>query len=78
MTSEIRTMSMEQEAFSEAPATAPAPESALAGGPPSFAGLDAGSFPGQAAMDAVPVSRAGGPPGQIRCDIPHKGDVTSG
>ena len=33
---------------------------------------------GQAAMDAVPVSRAGGPPGQIRCDIPHKGDVTSG
>jgi hypothetical protein len=52
LTSEIRTMSMEQGAFSEAPATAPAPESALAGGPPSFAGLDAGSFPGQAAMDA--------------------------
>jgi hypothetical protein len=43
---------MEQEAFAAPRATAPASQNALAGGPPSFAGLDAGGFPGQAAMDA--------------------------
>lgn len=50
MTSEIRAASMENEAFTEEPAVRP--ESAQSAGQPTFAGLDAGSYPGQQAMDA--------------------------
>jgi hypothetical protein len=50
LTSEIRAASMEAEAFAEGSAVSP--ESAQSVGPPTFAGLDAGSYPGQPAMDA--------------------------
>ncbi len=50
MTSEIRAASMEDEAFAEE--LAETPKNVPSGGPPTFAGLDAGSYPGQGAMDA--------------------------
>jgi hypothetical protein len=50
LTSEIRAASMEEEAFAEK--LAAKPESLQPVGPPTFAGLDAGSYPGQKAMDA--------------------------
>jgi hypothetical protein len=50
MTSEVRAASMEDEAFTEQSAITPVSEPSAA--PPTFAGLDAGSYPGQQAMDA--------------------------
>jgi hypothetical protein len=50
MTSEVRAASMEGEAFAEQSAITP--ESVPSAAPPTFAGLDAGSYPGQQAMDA--------------------------
>jgi hypothetical protein len=50
MTSEIRTESMENEAF--AGESVAKPESVQTVGAPTYAGLDAGSYPDQKAMDA--------------------------
>jgi Domain of unknown function (DUF1906) len=50
VTSELRASSMEEEAFAELSAGAPINPKATA--QPAFAGLDAGSYPGQGAMDA--------------------------
>src|SRR5581483_8117673 len=49
MTSEIRAESMENEAFADE--SVAQPESVQTAGPPTYAGLDAGSYPGQPAMD---------------------------
>jgi hypothetical protein len=49
LTSEIRAASMEEEAFAEE--LTAKPESVQPEGPPTFAGFDAGSYPGQKAMD---------------------------
>jgi hypothetical protein len=50
MTSEVRAESMEEEAF--AGISAMSPQSAPTSVQPTYAGLDAGSYPGQHAMDA--------------------------
>ena len=50
MTSEIRAASMEEEAFAEKSVATPEAVPRAAG--PGFAGLDAGSYPGQQAMTA--------------------------
>lgn len=50
MTGEVRASSMEEEAFAEISAEPPINPKTTA--PPTFAGLDAGFYPGQGAMDA--------------------------